>query len=288
MPIIGAHVSTAGGYKNAIIKAEKIGAECIQIFGASPRSYTAKMPDKKSIEEYKIALKNSTVKKVFLHAAYLVNLASDNKDIFKKSVRNLIDHLQIAEMLGAQGLIFHIGSGKDQPREQALKLTLYGMKEVLKNVHGKTELIMENTAGSGQKIGRDAKELGWLLKQMKSKRVKVCVDTAHALEAGVIEKFTPKEVKKFLDEYDKEVGLSAQGGRERNISAFHINDSKTEFNSHHDKHENIGQGHIGLVGFKNLARDKRMKDMPWILEVPGFNGEGPDKKNVEILKRVCK
>jgi len=281
MPIIGAHVSAAGGLKKAIERAQKIGAQCIQIFGAPPRTFWAKMPEQKDVAEYKAALKQSGIGPVFLHAAYLVNLASPKSDLRAKSVKSLSDHLRIAEMLGAQGLIFHIGSGKDMPREEALNLTLAGMKQVLKNVSGYVELIMENTSGSGQKIGRDAAELGWLLKRMQNKRARVCVDTAHALEAGVIETFSPAEIKKFLDDYEKHAGF-------KNIAAFHVNDSKTAFNSHNDRHENIGQGHIGIEGFKNLARDKRMKDMPWILEVPGFKNEGPDKRNVEILKKICK
>ncbi len=281
MPIIGAHVSAAGGLKNSIKNAKKIGAECIQIFGASPRTYWAKMPSEKDAEEYKNALKDSNVKQVFLHAAYLVNLASNDSSIFKKSIKSLSDHLRITEIIGAQGLIFHIGSSKEQPREQAMKKTVLGMKQVLKAVPGKSRLIMENTAGGGQSIGRSAEEIGQLLKIINSKRVKTCVDTAHSFEAGMIDKFTPTEVKKFLDRWQKCVGR-------RNIVCFHINDSKTKFNSCHDRHENIGHGYIGLEGFKNLAADKRMKNMPWILEVPGFDGKGPDKRNIGILRQCCK
>jgi len=279
MPIIGAHVSVAGGLHKAISNAQAIGAQCLQIFGASPRSFTVKMPEPSMVSAYKQALQSSGLGPVFLHAAYLVNLASLQADLRAKSILNLSAHLQIADMIDAQGLIFHIGSGKDMPRDKALAMTVVGMEKVLKNVKGKTQLIMENTAGSGNKIGKDAAELGWLLKKLNSKRVKVCVDTAHAFEAGTIKEFTAPGVKKFLDEYDQEVGFA-------NIVAFHINDSMTSFNSHHDRHENIGEGYIGLQGFKNLARDQRLKNMPWILEVPGFDGKGPDKKNVEILKKV--
>ena len=281
MPIIGAHVSAAGGLKNAIERAQEIGAQCIQIFGAPPRTFWAKMPEQKDVAEYKAALKQSGIELVFLHAAYLVNLASPKADLRAKSIKSLSDHLRIAEMLGAEGLIFHIGSGKEQPWEQAMKKTVEGMKQVLKNVSGKSKLIMENTAGGGQSIGRSAEEIGKLLKMVNSKRVNVCIDTAHAFEAGMVNEYTSANVKKFLDELDKCIGFD-------NIAAFHINDSKTLAGSHHDLHENIGQGHIGLAGFKNLARDKRMKNMPWILEVPGFDDNGPDKKNVEILKSCCK
>lgn len=279
MPIIGAHVSAAGGLAKAIKNAQSIGAQCMQVFGASPRTFFAKIPDKQTIKEYKEALQTSGLEPVFLHAAYLVNLASPKADLRIKSIKNLSAHLQIAELMQAQGLIFHIGSGKDMPREKALALTVEGMKKVLSSVTGSTQLIMENTAGSGNKIGKDAAELGWLLKKLNSKRVKVCIDTAHAFEAGAIQKFSPASIKAFLDNYDDNVGWE-------NIACFHINDSKTEFASHHDRHENIGEGYIGLSGFKNLAHDQRMQDMPWILEVPGFDGKGPDQKNIQILHKL--
>jgi deoxyribonuclease-4 len=279
MPIIGAHVSATGGISKTIANAKKIGAECIQIFGASPRAYEVKMPSAEEIKKYKEELKQSGIGPVFLHAAYLVNLASPNNYIREQSIKNLAGHLQIAEMIGAQGLIFHIGSGKDSLRAEAINKTVAGMKEVLQKVKGKTFLTMENTAGGRNSIGDTAAEIGEVLKKVKSARVKVCIDTAHAFEAGMIMEYSKANVKKFLDELNKQIGFI-------NITAFHVNDSKTLAGSHHDRHENIGQGHIGIEGFKNLARDKRMKNMPWILEVPGFNGEGPDKKNVEILKSL--
>ncbi|MFA6551557.1 MAG: deoxyribonuclease IV [Patescibacteria group bacterium] len=281
MPIIGAHVSAAGGLHQAIENANKIGADCIQIFGASPRTYEVKIPAAEEVKKYKEALKQSKIGPVFLHAAYLVNLASPNSYVRGQSVKNLAGHLKIAEMIGAQGLIFHIGSGKDSSRAEAIDKTVVGIKEVLRKVSGKTQLIMENTAGGGNSIGDTAEEIGAVLKKVKSARVKVCVDTAHAFEAGMISEYTPVNVKKFLNELDKQIGFV-------NIVAFHVNDSKTLASSHHDRHENIGQGHIGLAGFKNLARDKRMKNMPWILEVPGFKDEGPDARNIKILKNCCK
>lgn len=278
MPIIGAHVSTAGGLKNAVKNAQKIGAQCLQIFGASPRAWQAKQHDEQDVKEYKAALKAAALGPVFLHAAYLVNLGSKPEN-YKKSVTSLTDHLRIADAIGAQGLIFHIGSATGHPYETALAQVVKGMKEVLKNVPGDTQLIMENSAGGGNKIGTSAREIGGLFKSVDSKRVKVCIDTAHAFECGEIMEYTKDNVKTFLDKYDEYVGMD-------NIVCFHINDSKTAAGSFHDRHENIGEGEIGLDGFKNLAKDKRMKDMPWIMEVPGFNGAGPDEKNVEILRKI--
>lgn len=274
--------------------AKKIGAETIQIFGASPQSWAFKIPDKETVEKFKITWGKSSVKSIYLHGAYLVNLASPDATAREKSVINLSGHLAIAHALGVNGLIFHVGSGKNgMPKDEALNLAAKEMKTVLKNVPGKAELIIENAAGGGDKVGATAESIGALLRLVNSPpppgqaspslggRVKVCIDTAHAFEAGIIEHYEPKEIKAFLDIWEKEVGL-------KNVVALHVNDSKTEFNSRHDRHENIGEGYIGLDGFKNLAKEKRLWDKAWILEVPGFDGNGPDKKNIEILSGCFK
>ncbi len=276
-PKIGAHVSVSGGLYKGIEKALAIGAECIQIFGASPQQWAVRMPSDEDITKFKQMRKESSVGPVYLHAAYLPNLASSDDGIYEKAIKNLAEHLEITERMGAEGLIFHVGSGKEAPKEEAIKKAIVGMKKVLKLVSGKTFLVMENAAGGGQKLGATAHEMGIMLGGVHSKRIKVCIDTAHAFEAGIIEGYTKEHVKEFVDEWDHEVGLE-------NIVALHVNDSKTMFNSHHDRHENIGEGFIGLDGFKNLAQEKRLHDKTWILEVPGFDGNGPDKKNIDILK----
>lgn len=278
-PHIGGHVSASGGLWKAFENAKAIGATAIQIFGASPQSYAFKLPDKETVTKFKTAWEKSDVKSVFLHGAYLVNLASPDPMARKKSAANLKGHLMIARALQANGLIFHVGSGKgSMSKEEALKLAATEMKEVLRAVTGDTLLIIENAAGGGDKVGSTPKDVGALMRLLKSPRVKVCIDTAHAFEAGLIEKYEPREIKTFLDEWDKEVGL-------KNVVALHVNDSKTAFNSRHDRHENIGEGFIGLNGFKNLAKEKRLWDKAWLLEVPGFEDTGPDRKNVEILRR---
>ena len=115
-----------------------------------------------------------------------------------------------------------------------------------------------------------------MLKAVASERIRVCLDTAHAFEAGLL-RYAPDEIKKICDEFDDLIGLD-------NLVVLHINDSKSVFDSHHDRHENIGEGHIGIEGFRSLAREQRLHNKAWILEVPGFNNEGPDKKNVDILR----
>ncbi len=277
--LIGGHVSTNGGLFVSPRNAMDIGANAMQIFGSSPRMWRARIPEKEEIKKYKEELKSRGIRAVFLHAAYLVNLASSNSDIYEKSVKSLIDHLMIAEMMGTEGLIFHVGSSKGMEKEKAFNQQALGMKEVLKRVPGTSSLIMENTAGGGEKIGGTIDELANLYSRVDSSRVAVCFDTAHALESGLVSSYTKENISDLFDEIDGKIGL-------RNLLVFHINDSKTPPSSHHDRHENIGEGYIGIRGFQEFAKEKRIAGKPWILEVPGFEGKGPDKKNIEIVKTL--
>lgn len=278
--LIGGHVSAAGGFYKAVENAERIGANVMQFFGASPRQWFAKIPEKSALDAYHDALKKSSVQAVYLHAAYLPNLAARIDESYEKSIKSLSEHLQIVTMIGAKGLIFHMGSyGGEMSRDEAIEQTAKGMKEVLARVPGDAFLIMENSSGGGGKLGNTASELGAIKRLVKSDRVKVCLDTAHAFEAGILgPEITPSYVKDFFDEWDREVGL-------HDMVALHVNDSKTTFGSKSDRHENLGHGHLGIDAFRALAGEKRLHHAAWMLEVPGFDDKGPDKENVDILKR---
>ena len=278
IPLIGGHVSSSGGLFRAIENGEEIGANVIQIYGASPRMWRASVPSSEEVNKFKERKSKSSIKKAYLHAAYLVNLASGDDELYEKSIKNLSRHLEIVNTLGAEGLVFHLGSGKNISKEEALEREVKGMKKVLKDIPQGT-LIMENSAGGGSKVGSCIEEIQYLFDKVNSPRVKVCFDTAHAFEAGVIENYTEKEIKKVFDAWDKAIGIE-------NIVVLHINDSKTEHGSHHDRHENIGEGYIGIKGFQMLAREKRLWNKAWILEVPGFEGTGPDRKNIEIIQSL--
>ena len=273
---IGAHVSTAGGLWKAFANAEAIGAETIQIFGSSPQTWSVRMPDKETIQKFRKEQERTGIAPVFLHAAYLVNIASPNPVVFENSKRSLIGHLRVADMIGAQGLIFHPGSTKGESKDEALEREVSAMRAILKEVPGKTQLIMENTAGGGNKIG-DLEDLRKMFTAVDSPRVKVCFDTAHAFEAGIIRKYVPQTVKQLVRDLDKAVGID-------NVVAIHANDSKTPYDSHHDRHENLGEGYIGITGFRALAKERALRDKVWILEVPGFTGDGPDARNIALLK----
>jgi deoxyribonuclease-4 len=278
-PKIGAHVSTSGGLYKAVERVHAIGGNCLQIFASSPRQWRACLPDKKTVTKYQKAIKQYGISPVFIHAPYLINLASPNTQTRSKSIKNLSTQMRIAELIQARGVIFHLGSGgKNLPRTKAQRNLVEGMKTVLKNTPDSTQLIMENSAGGGHRIGNTIDEIKTIFDALDSRRVKVCFDTAHALEAGITKTYTPANVKSLLKEWREKIGLD-------NIVAIHANDSKTPFNSYHDRHENIGRGYIGLKAFKNLAQIDELRGKPWILEVPGFNNRGPDQRNIKLLEK---
>lgn len=283
-PVLGAHVSVAGGLYRGIENGTAIGAECIQIFGASPRQWGALLLGTEDVKKFQDAWKGSSIQSVFLHAPYLNNLASPDEMTIAKTIKNMTAHMTIAHMIGATGVVFHTGSGKADgavAREASLKKAVLTMKEILKNSPGDTKLIIENVAGGGARLAATPKEIGQMMEMVNNKRVAVCYDTAHGFEAGLIKEHTPETIKKLFDEFDREVGCE-------HIIAIHANDSKTEFDSHHDRHENIGQGFIGKKAFEFLMAEKRIAHTHWFLEVPGYDGLGPDKKNMDALKECRK
>lgn len=279
MPIIGGHVSAAAGLYNCFANAEKIGAQCFQIFGATPRGWTANQPLPEIVKKFKEEQKRTGLGPIFLHAAYLPNLGSRIPPLWEKSVENLAAHLQIAKTVGAQGLIYHIGAS-DGDRAKAHARVAKGMLAVLKKVPGKTQLIMENGAAGGTKLGGTPEEIGEIYAMAKKHpRIKVCLDTQHLFAAGVMKDYSEKEIKELVKRCETAFGWN-------NVVAFHANDSMSDSGSHYDRHENIGAGKIGLKGFQNLAKNKQTGTLPWILEVPGFDDTGPDKKNIDILKSL--
>lgn len=277
MPIIGAHVSAAGGAHNCFANAEEIGAQALQIFVASPRQWRVKEPDPKEIEKFKTARKESGLGPVFAHASYLVNLASVDPKKRHGGATNLAAHLRLVEAYGIEGLIFHLGSAKDWTREEGIDSMAKMMNVVLDEVPGKSFLIMENSSGGGDKLGASPEEIGKMFKKAKNKRIKVCIDTAHAFAAGELTDFSKKDLDQFVGRCDKAFGW-------KNVVCIHLNDSKAAHGSFVDRHENIGEGEIGLQAFKHMKKHKAFKDLPWIAEVPGFDGNGSDIKNMEIVK----
>lgn len=280
---LGAHVSAAGSLTNAISKAVEIGAECIQIFPTPPQSFLQKDRTEGEISEFVRAKKKAGIEPVFFHGTYLVNLATEKPQNLKLSIDSLIFYQKLAARIGAAGTIFHIGSHKGKGFQQALNQVISAIKEILDKSPKDVDLIIENAAGKqteAGKIGENFSEIGEILKALGAPNLKVCLDTCHLFVSGY-EVRTKEGLAKTLAEFDEQVGLGK-------IVAIHANDAKAEFGSGLDRHENIGEGHIGLGGFRAILAEKALSSIPFILEVPGFDNKGPDKKNLDILKSLVK
>lgn len=274
---LGAHVSSAGGLYKAIENGEKIGAEAIQIFGASPRQWAVRPVDNVEVEKFKQAQAKSRVRRVYLHAPYLINLASPDRSLREKSIKNFVGHMEIAQAISAEGVVVHVGSANGGDKQKGMERAAVALKEVLRRSGGSTKILLENAASS-KKVGSDIAELSFLFSAVNSKRIKICIDTAHAFAGSLLKTFSSKELSAFFSDFDRKIGLSE-------LALFHINDSKALYGSNRDLHENIGKGEVGLTAFKNLGKFKAARSVDCILEVPGFDGAGPDKKNMDILKK---
>ena len=275
---IGAHVSTAGGISNAVGRAKEIGCEAIQIFGSSPQTWAFKPAPGEQIESFKQGLAEAGIGPVFLHAIYLINLGTPNEDSLKKGIDSLIKYMNLAADIGAAGVIFHPGSHGGRGYEAVLPQTVDAIKTVLDASPDGPCLAVENMAGMGQHIGAKFDELGGILKAVDSPLLKICLDTQHAFAAGY-DLTNPQGIKAMLDELDAGPGSA-------NVAAVHANDSKRVCGSGVDRHDNIGDGFIGEEGFAAIMGDPAFAEVPFFLEVPGFEGKGPDQRNIDILKKI--
>lgn len=280
MPLVGAHVSAAGSLVLSLERAQNIGAECTQIFLTPPQRWLESPLKPGVAEKYKAQVKTSGITENFVHGVYLGNLGTQNPEHLQKSISWLTYALNTCGELGIKGVIFHTGSHKGVGFEAVLKQVCQSIEKVLKGSPNETQLILELAAGAGDVIGDNFSELGQILKKVRNNRVKICLDTCHAYASGYDVK-TKEALDKTLEELDREVGLN-------NLVAIHANDSKFDIGSKKDRHANIGEGFIGKEGFENMLNHPKLKDIPFILEVPGFADNGPDKENVDLLKSLRK
>ena len=283
--MIGAHVSAAGSLEKSFAKALEIGANCTQIFISPPQQWAHSKHDEEEIKKYLEALKTSNIKPNFIHAAYLINLGAKDPEHLKKSVDWLIYAMNLAANMNIEGVIFHTGSHKGEGFDSVLDQIIESIKTIITsskttNQSNTPYLIIENTAGAGGTIGKTCAEIGAILKGVNNPRLKICLDTQHIFAGGYDIRST-LGLEKLLTEFETHIGLD-------NLVVVHANDSKTEFNSGRDRHENIGEGTIGQFSFKHILNHPKLKHLPFILEVPGFENQGPDKQNINILNSLVK
>jgi len=272
---LGAHQSISGGYLEALKRINNIGGNCLQIFSSSPRGWNFAKPDDKEIEQFLTLKSKLLIDPIYFHATYLINLADDSR-VGHMSKLSLISELNTASRLKIKGSIVHLGSFKDQKSNIKYQKLISNIKEVLEKTPKDTLFIIEN-AGN-RKIGQTLEEISQIIKDVGSSRVRICFDTCHLFSNGY----------KFDKSRELDLFLAKLAKLEINnlIELWHVNDSRDEFNSGHDRHENIGSGTIGLEEFKVLINHKKTKNYPFIIETPGFDDNGPDKKNLDILKSL--
>ena len=278
MTIIGAHV--AGGLKGGAARAVEIGAEALQVFIGSPQMWRMPTLAEADVATFKAAVSASSLGPVFVHCIYLVNLASERPEVLEKSLGALRAQLELADRVGAAGLVFHPGSAGQASYEDAIARVVAGVRQTLDGYRGQARLIPEVCAGQGQTIGDRFEELRDLFQALDwDPRLGVCWDTCHLLAAGY-DVATADGLEHTVAAFDRLLGLER-------LLVVHANDSKQGLGSNVDRHANIGQGHIGEEGFARLLTHPALTHLPWILEVPGYDNAGPDRPNVDALKRLA-
>ena len=277
---VGAHVGSSGGLTTAFERAAAIGAETIQIFGAPPQQWRRRIIRPDECAAFRAGMKETGIEPVFIHGVYLINLATEKPEQLDKSIEALVGDVQLASATGIRGVIFHVGSHKGAGFEQVLPQIAGALRKALDETPDDAWIILENSAGQGGSVGSKFEELGAIIEATGGDRMKVCIDTEHAFAAGY-----NLADKKALDAAMKE--LDATVGLERFV-AVHANDSKIALGGGVDRHDNIGDGHIGKKGFEVIMAHAAFRNVPFLLEVPGVEKQGPDKPNVDALKAIRK
>lgn len=272
----GVHVSIGKGFKGAVNQAYHLGCDGFQIFAGNPRGWARNPLPDSEFAEFKKVREQYGLWPVMVHLSYLPNLATADPELYQKSFATLCEDFQRANRLGADFFVFHPGKSKE--REQGIDRIIQAVNLALEQVKGSTLLLFENQAGAGGDIAADFQDLGQLLKGINEHgRVGVCFDTCHAFAAGY-DLRSDAAWEHTITEFERRIGLSY-------LKIFHLNDAMADLGSHLDRHQHIGQGTIGLAGFKSLVNNPKLNCLPGILETPQDTPED-DVKNLKTLREL--
>ncbi len=282
VPMIGCHVSIAGGLFNAPGRAKELGCETFQIFSRSPQGGAAPTITKEIEQQFSAEMKAAGFSTFVIHAPYILNFGSSKKSTFHGSINLVRTDLERGTQLGAKYVMFHPGSFKDLGEVAGMKQAKDGLKKVLDGYKGSTKLLIEISAGAGSVIGDTFEELAELMKPIKKNKHfgGICFDTQHAFGSGY-DLRDKASVTKLFKEFDKTIGLEY-------FAMSHVNDSKVELGSHRDRHEHIGDGEIGKTGFAAFLAElsKRKMAIPLILETEHDKVESDIKLLKTLRKKV--
>ncbi len=278
----GFHISIAGGFSKVAERAAVRGCEAVQFFSRNPRGWKYDALDEEDVKAFRSSVKPPGFPglpglfPVFLHLPYLPNIACSQSKFYKRSIQSVIIDLKRAETLGAQYLIIHIGHRLESSEEEAVEAVCYAINQAFRSVTNPILLLLENTAGQGSEIGYAFEQIGRIFGGIgESERVGVCLDTAHAFGAG-FDLSSKEGLEKTLESFDRLIGI-------RRLHLLHLNDSKVPLGSRRDRHAHIGEGFIGLEGFRNIVNHPMLRGLPGIMETPRTDTV-EDLKNMKVIR----
>jgi len=275
---IGAHVSSSGGIDKAIGRAVEIDADSLQVFTQSPRTWRPTNHDPASFDRFREQRAEAGIGGVVCHALYLCNLAAPDDTIYEKSVAALRNTMEVGNGIGADGVVFHVGSHLGSGFEAGLERVLPAMEQVLELSTDETWLLMENSAGAGGTIGRSIEELATIYERLgRHPHLGICLDSCHLWVSGV-DVTDPAALDACLDEVDSTIGLDR-------LRALHVNDAAAPFGSNRDRHANILEGELGeKLGV--FLGNPRLQGLPAVLETAGPENRGPDANEIRKTKEL--
>ena len=278
--LIGAHVSTSGGLVNAHERGLEIGARSIQIWGQSPRMWRPTSWKDDDVAAFGERMENGPIEAVVIHAIYLINCASKDKEIRRKSIDSLVHSLRAGDRIGAAGVVLHPGSTVGEPQEDALKRVAEALRHGVEESEG-CPLLLEDTAGAGNTLGRTFEELGELIDLAGGhQRLVLCLDSCHLLASG-FDVRTAEGLDEVISKCVEIVGTDR-------LRCLHVNDSQTPLGSNRDRHAPLGEGELGRKGCAAFLSEPRFEGLPAIFEGPGVEGKAPTKIDVDRAKRLRK
>lgn len=276
--LVGAHVSSAGGLVNAHGRGVERGCEAIQIMNQSPRGWRPTRHREEDIAAFRDLMADGPIRSVAIHAVYLINCGSKDPTIREKSHTSLVHALRLGDAIAAGGVVLHPGSAVGEPHDEALGR----VAEALRRALGESErcpLLLENTAGAGETIGRSFEELADLIGRAGGDpRLGLCLDCCHLLASG-FDVRTAEGLARVIDDCVAEVGLDR-------LRCLHVNDSKHPLGANRDRHENLPDGELGREGLAAFLSEPRFEGLPALLETPGRDGKGPDAEQIAIAREL--
>lgn len=259
-------------------RARRLGCQTVQIFSHNPRQWKNSSLKENEVKMFKRDMEKEEISPVFVHMPYLPNLASPKESLYSKSVESLCQDLIRAGMLAIPCLVIHLGNRGNSDEGEALARISRAINEVFVRVRNRVILLLENTAGQGTEVGYNFSQIKAITVGVEDRsRIGVCLDTAHAFEAGY-DLSREKGLERTIEDFDRLIGL-------KKLCLLHLNDSKTPLGSRIDRHWHIGEGHIGLDGFRRIVNHSQLSHLSAVMETPRQD-DGDDLRNMSVIRRL--